>query len=113
VQRFSGLKCMKRQSVMFNGDCKSDYACHKEEKLCLWPLLDHGFQEDNSLEGIHVKGQTSIMASKRSSLYRREALWKEYMSTTSIRIGRYGSNIPIEEITMSTTGSKSSEVEFI
>jgi hypothetical protein len=46
----------------------------------LRPLLDHGFQEDNALEGIHVKGQTSVMASKRSSLDGRTTLWKEYMS---------------------------------
>jgi hypothetical protein len=32
-------------------------ACHREEKLCSWLLLDHGFQEDNALEGYHVKGQ--------------------------------------------------------
>jgi hypothetical protein len=31
-------------------------------------LLDHGFQEENALEGIHVKGKMSIMASKRSLL---------------------------------------------
>jgi hypothetical protein len=31
-------------------------------------FLDHGFQEDNALEGYHVKGQNSVMASKRSSL---------------------------------------------
>jgi hypothetical protein len=31
-------------------------------------LLYHGFQEDNSLEGHHVKGQNSVMDSKRSSL---------------------------------------------
>jgi hypothetical protein len=36
--------------------------------------LDHSFQEENSLEGIHVKGQTSIMASKRSPLDRRKTL---------------------------------------
>jgi hypothetical protein len=30
--------------------------------------LDHGFQENNALEGYHVKGQNSVMASKRSSL---------------------------------------------
>jgi hypothetical protein len=30
--------------------------------------LDHGFQEDNALEGYHVKGQNVVMASKRSSL---------------------------------------------
>jgi hypothetical protein len=81
----------------------------EKKKLCSRPLLDHGFQEDNALEGIHVKGQTSIMASKRSSLDGRKTLWKEYMSTTSIRVGRSGSNIPIEEMTMSTTRSKSGE----
>ena len=71
------------------------------------PLLDHGFQEDNAMERIHVKGQTSAMASRRSSLDGRKTLWKEYMSTTSIRVGKFGSNSPIEEMTMSTTGSKS------
>jgi hypothetical protein len=39
-----------------------------EEKLCSLLLLDHGFQEDNALEGYHVKGQNSVIASKRSSL---------------------------------------------
>jgi hypothetical protein len=73
------------------------------------PLLDHGFQEDNALEGIHVKGQTSIMASKRSLLDGRTTLWKEYMSRDVIGVGRSGSNIPIKEITMSTTRSKSEE----
>jgi hypothetical protein len=37
-------------------------------KPCSNSLLDHGFQEDNALEGHHVKGQNSVMASKRSSL---------------------------------------------
>jgi hypothetical protein len=73
------------------------------------PLLDHGFQEDNALEGIHVKGQMSIIASKRSSLDGRKILWKEYMLTALIRVGRSGSNIPIEEMTMSTTKSNSRE----
>jgi hypothetical protein len=31
-------------------------------------LLDHDFQEENAMEGCYVKGQTSVMASKRSSL---------------------------------------------
>jgi hypothetical protein len=49
-------------------------------------LLDHDFQEDNSLEGIHVKGLTSTMASRRASLDGRKSLWKGYMSTASIRV---------------------------
>jgi hypothetical protein len=73
------------------------------------PLLDHGFQEDNAMERIHVKGKTSNMASKRSSLDGRKALWKEYMSKTSIRVGRSSSNSSIEEMTMSTTRSRSGE----
>jgi hypothetical protein len=83
-----------------------------EKKTMLVDLLDHSFQEDNSLEGMHVKGQMSIMASKRSSLDGRESLWKECMSTTSIRVGRSISNSPIEEITMSTTRSRSQKVEL-
>jgi hypothetical protein len=66
-------------------------------------LLDHGFQEDNALEGHHVKGQNSVMASKRSSLDGRNTLWKEHMSRVAIGVRRSGSNSPIEEITMSTT----------
>jgi hypothetical protein len=31
-------------------------------------VLDHGFQEDNALEGHHVKGQKLVMDSKRSSV---------------------------------------------
>jgi hypothetical protein len=49
------------------------------------------------------------MASKRSSLDGRTTLWKEYMSRGMIGVGRSGSKIPIEEITMSTTRSKSEE----
>jgi hypothetical protein len=30
----------------------------KKINYALRPLLDHGFQEENALEGIHVKGQT-------------------------------------------------------
>jgi hypothetical protein len=37
-------------------------------------LLDHGFQEDKSPEGDLVKGQNSVMASKRSSLEGRNTL---------------------------------------
>jgi hypothetical protein len=53
------------------------------------------------------------MASKRSSLDGREALWKEYMSTNSIRVGICGSNSPIEEIAISNTRHKSSGVEVM
>jgi hypothetical protein len=74
-------------------------------------LLDHGFQEDNAPEGHHVKGQNSIMASKRSSLDGRNTLWKDHMSRVTTGVRRSGSKDPIEEITMSTTGSKSPEVE--
>jgi hypothetical protein len=74
-------------------------------KPCSNSLLDHGFQEDSALEGHHVKGQNSVMASKRSSLDGRNTLWKEHMSRVAIGVRRSGSKIPIEEITMSTTGS--------
>jgi hypothetical protein len=43
-------------------------------------LLDHGFQEDNALEGHNVKGQNLVMDSKRSSFDGRNTLWKEHMS---------------------------------
>jgi hypothetical protein len=76
-------------------------------------LLDHGFQEDNALEGYHVKGQNSVMASKRSSSDGRESLWKEHMLRVMIGVRRSSSNNPTEEITMSTTESKSSEVEVM
>jgi hypothetical protein len=46
----------------------------EKRKLCSWTLLDHGFQENNALEGHHVKGQKSIMASKGSSLDGRKSL---------------------------------------
>ena len=75
-------------------------------------LLDHVFQEDNALEGIHLEGKTSAMASGRSSLDGRKTLQKEYMSTTSIRVGISGSNSPIKEMTMSTTRSKSAEWKY-
>jgi hypothetical protein len=77
----------------------------------LWTLLDHGFQENNALEEHHVKGQKSIMPSKRSSLDGRKSLWKEHMSRVTIGVRRSGSNRPTEEISMSTIRSKSSEVE--
>ena len=82
-----------------------------EKKTMLVTSLDHGSQEDNYLEVIHVKGQNSIMASKRSSLEGRNALWKDTMSRVATGVKRSASNNPIEEITMSTTGSKSSVVE--
>jgi hypothetical protein len=53
------------------------------------------------------------MASKRSSLDGRKSLWKEHMLRAATGLKRLGSNIPTEEITMSTTGSKSSEVEVM
>jgi hypothetical protein len=81
-------------------------------KLCSW-LLDHGFQEDNALEGYHVKGQNSVMDSKRSSSDGRESLKEGHKSRVAIGVRRSGSNNPTEEITMSTTGSKSSEVEVM
>ena len=84
-----------------------------EKKTMLVTLLDHGFQEYNALEGYHVKGQNSVMACKISSLDGRTMLWKEHMSRVASRVRRSGSNNPTEEITMSTTGSKSSEVEVM
>jgi hypothetical protein len=81
----------------------------KKKNYAQMDLLDHGFQEGDALEGIHVKVQNSSMASRRSSLDGRKTLRKEYMSTTSIRVGRSGSNIPIEEIPMSTTRSNLGE----
>jgi hypothetical protein len=70
-------------------------------------LLNHGFQEDNALEGHHVKGQNSVMASKRSSFDGRNTLWKEHMSRVARGVRRSGSNRPTEDFTMSTTRSKS------
>ena len=76
-------------------------------------LLDHGFQEDKALEGYHVKGKNLVMDSKRSLSDGRQSLWKEHMSrvVTGVRIS--SSNNPTEEISMSTTGSKSSKVEVM
>jgi hypothetical protein len=51
------------------------------------------------------------MASKRYSLEGRNTLWKDTMSRVATGVKRSDSNNPIEEITMSTTGAKSSEVE--
>jgi hypothetical protein len=51
------------------------------------------------------------MASRISSLDGRESLGKDHMSRVAIGVRRSGSNNPTEEITMSTTGSKSSEVD--
>ena len=51
------------------------------------------------------------MASMRSSPDGRHSLWKEHMSRVVTGVRRSSSNSPTEEITMSMTGSKSSEVE--
>jgi hypothetical protein len=75
----------------------------KTKKHAQISLLDHGFQEDSALEGHHVKGQNSIMASKRSSLDGRTTLWKDTMPRDVTGVRRSGSNSPTEEITMSTT----------
>jgi hypothetical protein len=85
----------------------------QRRETMLVTLLDHIFQENNTLEEHHVKGQKSIMASKRSSLDGRKSLWKEHMSRASSGVRRSGSNSPTEEITMSTIGSKSSLVEVM
>jgi hypothetical protein len=82
-------------------------------KPTLNSLHDHGFQEENAPEGHHVKGQNSVMASKRSSLDGRNTLWKEHMSEVVIGVMRSCSKSPIEEITMLTTGSNSSESKFM
>ena len=79
----------------------------------LEPLLDHSFQGDSALEGHHVKGQKSGVASKRSSFDGRNTLWKEHMSRVAIGVKRSCSKIPIEEITMLTSGSNSLEVEVM
>jgi hypothetical protein len=76
-------------------------------------FLDHGFQEDNAMEGNHVKGQNFVMASRRSSLDVRRILHKEHMSRVSSGVRISGSNSPTEEITMSITGYKSLEVEVM
>jgi hypothetical protein len=83
----------------------------KKQKLSLWILLDHGFQENKALEGYHFKEEKSVMASKRSSLDGRKSLWKEHMLRATTGIRRSSSKSLTEEITMSTTRSKSSEVE--
>jgi hypothetical protein len=64
------------------------------------------------LQGDFPTTKTSVMDSKRSSLDGRKTLWKEYMLMTSIRVGISGSNSPIEEMTMSTTTSKSGEGRY-
>jgi hypothetical protein len=74
-----------------------------ERKTKLMALLDHGFQENNTLEGHHVKGQNSVMASKRYSLDGRKSLWKEHMSRVATGVRREISNSPTEEITVSNT----------
>jgi hypothetical protein len=63
------------------------------------------------LEGIHIKGHTSIMDSKRSSLDGTITLWKEFISRDTIGVKILDSNRPIEEITMSTFISKYKQYE--
>ena len=73
----------------------------------LQSLFDHGFQEDNALEGHHVKGQTLVMAFKRSLFDGRNTLWKDTMLRVMTRVRRSRFKYPIEEITMSTNIYKS------
>jgi hypothetical protein len=54
----------------------------------------------------------STMAFRRSFLDGIKTLRKEYILTTSIRVPIFGSNIPIEEMTMSTTGYNSGEWRY-
>jgi hypothetical protein len=51
------------------------------------------------------------MASKRYSLDGIKSLWKEHMSRVTTGVRRSSSNSPTKDITMSTTRTKSSEVE--
>jgi hypothetical protein len=53
------------------------------------------------------------MASKRYSSDGRESIHKEHMLRVVTRVRRSGYNNLTEEITMSTTGSKESEVEIM
>jgi hypothetical protein len=62
-------KLCSKTSVSFFNEVASE-----TQKLSLDSLLDHGFQEDKALEGHRVKGQNSVMASKRSSLDGRKVL---------------------------------------
>jgi hypothetical protein len=78
----------------------------KEENM-LEALHDHVFQEDNALEGHHARGQNLVMSSKISSFDGRNTLWKEHMLRVVRGVRRSGSNSPAEEVTISTTESKS------
>jgi hypothetical protein len=70
--------------------------------------LDHGFQEDNSLEGHHVKGQKLGHGFQEIFTgWKKNALEGTHVEGRS-GVRRSGSNSPTEEITMSTTRSKSS-----
>jgi hypothetical protein len=93
--------CSKTSVSFFN-----EVSLEMQKTILDTSLNDHGFQEDNALEGDHVKGQNSVITSKRSSLDGRNTLWKDTMSRVMIGVKRSGSNNPIKEITMSTTGSK-------
>jgi hypothetical protein len=79
----------------------------------LMVLLDHDFQEENALEGHHVKGKNSVMASKRSSFDGRNTLWKEHMLRVTRGVRRSNSKYNIKEITISTTRSRSSKAEVM
>jgi hypothetical protein len=96
--------CSKTYVLIFN-------EVSSEMKNYHQSLLDHGFQEDIALEGHHVNGQNSVMASKRSSLEGRNTLCKDTMLRVATGVKISGSNNPIEEITMSTTGYKSLEIQ--
>ena len=65
------------------------------------------FNDIATEKGNYAQGYFLIMASKRITL------WKEHMSRIMTGVRRSGSSNPTEEITMSTTGSKLSEVEFM
>jgi hypothetical protein len=106
VSFFNELEIIKpcsKTSISFFNEVASE-----TQKISSDSLLDHGFQEDNTSEGHHVKGKNSVMDSKRSSLEGRNTLWKDNMSRVMTGVKRSGLNNPIEEITMSTTGYKSS-----
>jgi hypothetical protein len=86
---------MLRASVSFFNEIATE-----KRKYARGFFFDHGFQEDNTLEGYHVKGQNSVMDSKRSSSNGRQSLWKEQMLRVVTVVRRSSSNNPIEEITM-------------
>jgi hypothetical protein len=112
VSFFNELSTERKTMLMTSVSFFSDLSTERKTML-VDSHLDHGFQEDNALEGHHVKGHNSVMDSKRSSLDERIMLWKEHMSRSVIGVRRSDSKIPTEEITMSTTRSKSLEIEVM